>query len=308
MAALQVRLQKGEDTSGFLLGRGEKVLPNYKNGKAGWDIGHAGAYNNDDIAGNVLAGCWSGVFQVPTPFSAGFGKIGSFQTIVYYCVFLVAMIMSATAAINKLLGESLRYEDSGTADGVLDSATMKCGHKATDDGSCHKYHQMDVHVLALLNMMAILPWIAIAVSIFYYGFWYMPMSSLNGFNATIGTVYYAHLLLIFTSNVILLAWIADGSGTTGDPNGSPYAGTRANAGKNTESDDIVFIAFIFNALTVAGSIAFPLTALAMKVMPDAAWKEMMKSEPAATVAAGPVVSPEAQGLTRASSSYVVTGA
>ena len=279
MAALQVRVQRGEDTSGFLLGRGEKVLPLPYKPKGSWDPQHAGD-NDGQIAGNIFAGFWSGVFQVPTPFSAGFGWVGSLQTILYYLVFVAAMIMSATAAINKLLGESLRYEDSGTADGVLDSSTGKCGHKATDDGSCHKYHQFDVHMMALLNMMAILPFVAIAVSIFWYGLWYMPMSSLNGLNATIGTLYYAHLLIIFTANVILLAWIAAGSGTSGDPNGSPYPGARVNAGKNTESDDIMFVAFIFNALTVAGSIAFPFTALAMKVMPPAAAAAMKASEPA----------------------------
>ena len=280
MAALQVRLQRGEDTSGFLLGRGEKVLPLPGKPKGSWDPKHAGD-NDGEIAGNITAGFWSGVYQVPTPFSAGFGKIGSFQTIVYYCVFLVAMILSATAAINKLLGESLQFEDNTLADGVYDASTGKCGHKSPDDGSCHKYHQFDLHLLALLNMMAILPFIAIAVSIVWYGFWYMPMSSLNGFNATVGTLYYAHLLIIFAANVILLTWIAAGSADTGDPAGEPWANKRTNAGKNTESDDLVFVAFIFNALTVAGSIAFPFTALAMKVMPDPARAVMQQSEPPA---------------------------
>ena len=48
MAALQVRVQRSEDTSGFLLGRGEKMLPLPGKPKGTWDPGHAGD-NDDDM-------------------------------------------------------------------------------------------------------------------------------------------------------------------------------------------------------------------------------------------------------------------
>lgn len=266
MAALQVRLQKGQDTGGFLLSRGEKAAAATLG--RGWSKYGEAVADSEQFAGSLFSGFWHKKYQVPTPFSAGYAFWGALQSLVYYLVFLTAMILSAIFAIGKLMSESDRYDDSGTADGVLDSATMKCGHKATDDGSCHKYHQFDVHINTLLYFMAILPFIAIAVSLVWYGFWYMPMSSAHGFNATVGTLYYAHLLIIFACNVILLAWISIGFTTSGDPSADPHADKRTNANQNDVNDDLVVAAFIFNALTLAGSIAFPFTALAMVAVPD----------------------------------------
>jgi len=283
MAALQVRLQKGQETGGFLLSRGEKMVPGLNKGSRYADA----VADHENFAGSLFSGFGNTVYQVPTPFSAGYSFWGALQSLVYYLVFLTAMVLSAIFAIGKLMSESDTFDNKGhTPTGNADAKANGCN--GAEDGSCHKYHQFDSHISTLLYFMAILPFIAIAVSLIWYGCWYMPMSSAHGLNATIGTLYYAHLFIIFASNTILLAWISIGFTTSGDPAASPHADARSNAGQNDVNDDLVVAAFIFNAATLAGSIAFPLTALAMKVVPDPEIvAELEKKKAAADVEASP---------------------
>lgn len=266
---------RGSETSGFLksdgrIYQGERA---FANGGTDRPDGHdkGGVFSND---GNLIQ---------TTPFSAGYGLCGSCQTAVFYIFFLAVYLTTSICSFIKLYDEDDTYEEpSGcTAEQAGKVISGEHGdhaaHCCPDSGNhyaCHVFFDFEAHINTAFVLCAVLPLIAILVGSIYYGFWWKPMTSLNGFHATLGTVFYAHLIVILMCTGVIYYWMSESDGynytiaadvTTGIITKTPIGVNdgRTNAVKNDDQNGAFGFLFVANALILAGTIAFPLTGLAL---------------------------------------------
>lgn len=267
---------RGSETSGFLKGDGALYQGDSR-------------YAKDPRAESHKSG---GIFQPTddsivqtTPLSAGRGYCGTCQTAVYYIFFLAVYLTTSIASFIKLFDEDDAYDETGgsctpgTLSGPKGEDDTTCCRDPSNNYACHKYFDFEAHINTAFALCAALPLVAIVVGSLYYGFWWKPMSSLNGFHATLGTIYYAHLILILMCTGVIYYWMSESDGynftlsadvTTGHVHKTPIGVNtgRTNAMKNDDRDEVFGALFVLNALILAGSIAFPLTGLSMAQNPE----------------------------------------
>ena len=175
--------------------------------------------------------------------------------------------------LDHQLNQESEYDKSpaGCTPGVLTGEALgqetKCCKDPSNGMACHKYMDFEEHINSAFLLLAVLPWIAIAVSVFYYGLWWKPMTSIGGFNAFILTVYYAHLIIIVLCCGVVYFWMSESDGynfrldATTDASGHvsihkiPIGENtgRVNAVKNSQYDDWFGAFFILNAIVLAGA-------------------------------------------------------
>ena len=263
---------RGSETSGFLKGdgalyQGESRFSTAKDGRPA-----------DHDTGGIFKPTDDSIVQT-TPFSAGRGWCGTCQTAIYYIFFLAVYLTTSIVSFIKLFDEDDQYDATGgdctvgTLSGDKGKDGTTCCRDASNNYACHKYFDFEAHINTAFALCAVLPLVAIVVGSLY-GFWWKPMSSLNGFHATIGTVYYAHLIIILMCTGIIYYWMSESDGynygITADPTTGIITKTpvgvnkgRINAMKNDDRNEVFGALFVLNAMILAGSIAFPLTGLSM---------------------------------------------
>ena len=279
---------RGSETSGFLksdgrIYQGEKA---FGNGGATRPEGHdkGGVFSNG-----------SSLIQT-TPFSAGYGLCGSCQTGIFYLFFVAAYLTTSICSFIKLFDENDTYEEPSNC-AAADAGKIVSGDKGDRDAhccpdsgnhyACHVFFDFEAHINTAFVLCAVLPLIAILVGTIYYGFWWKPMTSLNGFHATLGTIFYAHLIVILMCTGIIYYWMSESDGynytiksdiATGIITKTPIGVNegRDNAVKNDDQNAAFGALFILNAMVLAGTIAFPLTGLALdsvdkKELRDEGW-------------------------------------
>lgn len=263
MATMQVKVDRGAETSGFLMSDPQK-------------FGQKGSVET----GSVISGFFPNngeVQQEVTPFSAGKGAWGSFTTLAFWIVTIIGMVIQAVGAIQKLTEVDEKWDDSSSgydptlgvwADFV--AAGYKCDRSkestASPGGTCHKYMHYEPHMNFLLLMLAILPFVFLIVNIAWYGCVPKPMTfpKNTAYGTVVGTVLYAHIIFITLANALMFWYIADS-----DIKGSAQSTVDDNAyrhlaEKSTTADPLFTVAFIFNAFILAGMINLPLSALAVR--------------------------------------------
>lgn len=262
---------RGSETSGFLKGDGALYQGESRYAKDKRPDGHN--------AGSIWNPTDTTIVQT-TPFSAGRGLCGTCQTVIYYIFFLAVYLTTSIVSFIKLFDEDDMYDamggdcTAGALSGDKGKDDTKCCRDASNNYACHKYYDFEAHINTAFALCAVLPLIAIVVGSLYYGFWWKPMSSLNGFHATIGTIYYAHLIIILMCTGIIYYWMSESDGynftlsadtTTGVVTKTPIGVNtgRGNAMKNDDRNEVFGALFVLNAMILAGSIAFPLTGLSM---------------------------------------------
>lgn len=272
---------RGSETSGFLKGDGAL----YQGEKGGAYFKDRRGEGHD--SGSIFKPTDDSIVQT-TPLSAGRGWCGTFQTAIYYIFFLAVYLTTSIVSIMKLLDEDDTYEQPSSCD-AAHAGKMVSGDKGDHESTCcpdpsnhyacHVYFDFEAHINTAFVLCAILPILAIVVGSLYYGFWWKPMSSLNGFHATIGTIYYAHLILILMCTGIVYYWMSETDGynftmkadlSTGMIEKTPIGvnAGRINAVKNDDKNDVFGALFVLNTMILAGSIAFPLTGISMALNPD----------------------------------------
>ena len=272
---------RGNETSGFLKGDGAIYQGERANvfSKKGRPDGHD--------SGSIFKPTDESIVQT-TPFSAGRGWCGTCQTAIYYLFFLAVYPTTGIVSIMKLFDESDTYDAPSSCD-TAHAGKMVSGDKGDHDSkccpdpsnyyACHVYFDFEAHIKTAFVLCAVLPFLAIVVGSLYYGFWWKPMSSLNGFHATIGTIYYAHLILILMCTGVVYYWMSEADGynfslkadlSTGMIEKTPIGANtgRVNAVKNDDKNDVFGALFALNAIILAGSIAFPLTGISMALNSD----------------------------------------
>ena len=270
---------RGSETSGFLKGDGALYSGETRYAKDGRPPDHN--------SGSIFKPTDESIVQT-TPLSAGRGWCGTCQTAFYYIFFLAVYLTTSIVSIMKLLDENDTYEEPSSCDtahagkmvsGDKGNHESKCCPDPSNHYACHVYFDFEAHINTAFVLCAVLPIIAIVVGSLYYGFWWKPMSSLNGFHATIGTIYYAHLILILMCTGIVYYWMSETDGynftmktdlSTGMIEKTPIGVNtgRVNAVKNDDKNDVFGALFVLNTMILAGSIAFPLTGISMALNPD----------------------------------------
>ena len=264
---------RGSETSGFLKGDGALYQGDSRFAKDARPTGHD--------SGGLFKPTEDSIVQT-TPFSAGRGWCGSCQTGIFYIFFLAVYLTTSIVSFIKLFDEDDLYDPTGgsctvgTLSGPKHHDDTTCCRDSANNYACHKYFDFEAHINTAFALCAVLPLIAIVVGSLYYGFWWKPMSSLNGFHATIGTVFYAHLILILMCTGIIYYWMSEADGynftmtsdtTTGVITKTPIGVNegRINARKNDDRNEVFGALFVLNTMILAGSIAFPLTGISMQL-------------------------------------------
>ena len=262
---------RGAETSGFLKGDGALYEGNSRLTR--------GTRADTHKSGGIFQPTDDSIVQT-TPLSAGRGWCGTCQTAAFYILFLAVYLTTSIASFIKLFDEDDQYDPmggdctTGTLSGDKGKDDTTCCRDPSNNYACHKYFDFEAHINTAFVLCAALPLIAIVVGSLYYGFWWKPMSSLNGFHATLGTIYYAHLILIVMCTGIIYYWMSESDGynysikadiLTGVITKTPIGVNtgRVNAMKNGDQDEVFGALFVLNAMILAGSIAFPLTGLSM---------------------------------------------